>query len=501
MNKQVKFGAVLSYILILLNATYGIFLTPFIVGQLGNSSYGVYKTISSLTASFMVLDSGVGATIMRYVAKYRADKEEDKIPNFLFMSSVQVMGICGLIIAITFSAFFALDGIYGATFTAAELQEAKSLYIFLALGMLAHILENFINGIISGYNRFVFANGSRVIRFFIRILSIIFFLSLFKSAITLVVTDLVVTLAFILVEVIYLCKKIGVRIKFSHWDGFLFKESLIYVLLLLLDSLINQAYGNVSNVMIGAMISSAAVTIYSMAVMIFNMYMGLSTAISGVMLPTVTMSLKNDDEKYTNTLNLVVKAGRIQFLLLGAIAVGFAILGIPFIDIWLGEGYYDVYILTCILIFPTLLELCINVCLSILRAKNKMVFKTVLSAATAVLNLIITVALMPHIKYFAAAIGTAFSLLLGSVIIMGIYYYKQFKINVLTLYRRIFKGIIWCILLSGAVSYFVATLFDSSIYKLMFGGGSFCVVYTTTLLLFGLNKQEKNTIKIGRSKS
>lgn len=123
-----------------------------------------------------------------------------------------------------------------------------------------------------------------------------------------------------------------------------------------------------------------------------------------------------------------------------------------------------------------------------------MVFKTVMSAATAAINLIITLLAMPYVGYFAAAIGTAFSWLLGSVIIMGIYYYKEFRINVLKLYGRIFKGITGCILLSGAVTYFVAMLFDSSIYKLIFGIGSFCVVYVVALLLFGLNRQEKNII-------
>jgi len=73
-KSQVSLGAVLSYILIILNATYGLFLTPFIIGQIGDASYGVYKTISAFTSSLMVLDLGLGGTMMRYIAKYRADK-------------------------------------------------------------------------------------------------------------------------------------------------------------------------------------------------------------------------------------------------------------------------------------------------------------------------------------------------------------------------------------------------------------------------------------------
>ena len=503
MNKQIKIGAIISYVLIILNATYGLFLTPFMIGQLGESSYGVYKTISSLTASFMVLDSGVGAGIMRYVAKYRADKEEEKIPNFLFMSGVQVSIICSAILILTVSAYFMLDSIYGASLTVAELAEAKILYIFLAIVMVAHMVEHYINGIITGYNRFIFANGSRVIRLILRILAIILFVSIFKSSVALVVIDLCITVTFILIETLYLSKKIGVKIKYTHWDSAVFKESFVYVMLMFFGTLTAQVNGNITNVLTGAFIGSAAVTVYSVAMLIYNMYMNLSTAISGVMLPTVTMTLKNDDEKYTNTLGLVVQTGRIQFLLLGAVAIGFVILGMPFINVWLGDGYGDVYILTIILLFPALLELCINVCLSILRAKNKIGFRTLVIAISAVINLVFIIIAMPYIGYFAAAIGTAFSFLFGSVIIMGVYYYKEFKINILKLYRRIFKGIIWCILLSGAVTYFAAMLFDSSMYKLIFGVVVFCATYAITLLLFGLNKNEKNIIlsKIRRKKN
>lgn len=502
MNKQVKLGAIISYILIFLNATYGLFLTPFILGQLGESSYGVYKTISSLTASFMVLDSGIGSTIMRYVAKFRADKKENEIPNFLFMGLCQTAAICSLMIVLATVAFFFLDNIYGSSLSEAEISEAKILYVFLALGMVAHMIENFINGIISGYNRFIFANGNRVIRLLIRIAAIVIFLALFKNSLVLVTVDLVSTLAFILVELIYLKRKLSVRIKFSRWDNLLFKESLVYIILMFLGTLVDQVNGNISNILVGAFVGAAAVTVYSMAVLIFNMYMNLSTAISGVMLPTVTMSLSNDDEKYTKTLGIVVNVGRIQFLLLGAVACGFLILGIPFIEVWLGTGYTDVFYLTLILLFPALFELCINVCLSILRAKNMIGFRTVVVAISAVINLISIIIFLPYVGYYAAAIGTAGSFLIGSVVIMGIYYYKKLRINVLSLYRRIFKGIWLCIILSGVGAFFASKLFSTSIYKLIFGIVIFCAIYATTLLLFGLNKNEKNTIfsKLRRKK-
>ena len=493
-NKQVKYGAVISYLLIILNATYGLFLVPYIIGQIGEAPYGVYKTVSAFTTSLMVLDLGLGGTMMRYVAKYRADKEDDKIPNFVFMGWMQA-GIIGAVVAIvTAVLYFFLDVIYKNGLTPDELVTAKHLYIFLAAGIVVHIFENLLNGIISGYNKFIFANGIKTIRLIVRILASIVFIAVFKSAMTLVIIDLVCTLLFLVAEIAYVLFVLKLKARFTHWDRSAFAESFKYTILMFLTSIVAQANSNFSSISIGAILNSAAVTVYSMALLIFGMFEQLSTAISGVMLPTVTESLRIDDEKYTKTTSIVVDAGRIQFLLLGAVLGGFIALGKPFVNVWLGEGYGDVYYLVLILLGPALLELCVNVCLSILRAKNILGFRTTVIILSTVVNLLITIFAMKYIGYYSAAVGTACSFFFGSVVTMGIYYYKKLGINILKLYGRIFSRIWICLILSSVAAYGATLLFEISMMKLICGFMAFCVVYAVTLLLFGLNKKEKTVI-------
>ena len=134
--KQVKIGVLLSYLLIIINTLYGLFMTPFFIGQLGEAEYGVYKTISSFSASLMVLDLGMGSTVMRYISKYRASKEEEKIPNFMAMMLVQAAVLCGVVGLVSVGCFFALDPMYSATFTAAEIVKAKQLFVLFIISML-----------------------------------------------------------------------------------------------------------------------------------------------------------------------------------------------------------------------------------------------------------------------------------------------------------------------------------------------------------------------------
>ncbi len=502
-GSQVRGGAVLAYILIILNATYGLFLTPFIIGQIGDAAYGVYKTISSFTASFMVLDLGLGGTMMRYIAKYRSDDQHEKTSNFIAMGFIQASVIGGVIAVVSTIMYFFVDDIYSGGLTIAEIAVAKKIYVVLALCLVIHVFENLLNGIISGYNKFVFANGIKVLRLIARVMLVVVFLGMFENPLTLAVIDLAITSGFVFVEIAFIIFKLKVTVKLVKWDRAVFSESFVYTLLMFLSLLVAQANTNFSNIIIGSVVSSAAVTIYSMALMIFGIYEQLSTAISGVVLPTVVECLKKDDEKYTNTVNFVVKMGRVQFLMLGAALAGFLVLGKQFVGLWLGEGYSDVYYLTLIMIGPALLELCINVCLSILRAKNMLGFRTLVISVMAGVNLLLSLLLVKRFGYYVCAISSSLCYCIGSVLVMGIYYYRKFRINLFVLYKRIFGKIWICIVLSALAALAMSVLFDG--YVLQFAGGvaAFVLIYGVTLLAFGLNKEEKKVIfsKVRRNKN
>ncbi|MBQ8291229.1 MAG: oligosaccharide flippase family protein [Clostridia bacterium] len=494
-KSEVKNGAILSYILILLNACYGLFLTPFILGRIGEADYGVYKTVAALSSSLMVLDLGLGGTLMRYIARFKADGEEEKIANYVAMSLIQAAILAAAVLFIVVGVYFFIDILYADGLTVAEIAKAKKLYIVLGIGIVAHIFENVMNGVISGYNKFTFANGLKLLRLMIRIILTIGLLFVFNNSMTLVVIDVVLIFGLLITEWFYVCFALKLKVRFKVWENKLFKESFKYTLLLFITAIAAQINGNLDNVVIGAIKGSEAVAVYSMGLLIFSMFEQLSTAISSVMLPTVTNTLKNDDEKYTQTQELIVQAGRVQFALLGAVFIGFLILGKSFVSIWLGEGYEDVYIIGLILMAPSLLELCVNVCLSVLRANNNLGFRTYNLLATTVLNAIITIVGTYFWSYYAAAIGTGVSFLLGSVIIMNVYYNKKYGFRMGLVYAQIFKGIFPCLLISGISGWLAIYFFASNLVKLLVGVTVFLLVYGLTLCLFGLNKKEKSCLK------
>jgi hypothetical protein len=110
---------------------------------------------------------------------------------------------------------------------------------------------------------------------------------------------------------------------------------------------------------------------------------------------------------------------------------------------------------------------------------------------------------MKHIGYYSAAIGTACSFFFGSVITMGIYYYKKLGVNMFKVYGQIFDRIWVCLILSGMVSYMAAAMINTFAAKFAAGFFAFCFTYAAVLLLFGLNENEKAMVlsKIRRRKN
>ena len=283
-KKQVKFGAILSYALIVLNFLYGMIITPYILKSLGSSEYGVYKTIASFSNSLMVLDFGISTTVMRYVAKYKAEKDNKSIENFAAMSIIQVAVICIVIVIASAVMYIFIEPTYKASMSAEQIVMAEKIFIILSVTLCAKILENVLFGLISGYNRFVFANGAKTLLIASRAVLLVMLLNFWKSAYIITFIDLFITVVMILLQLIYIRKNLNLNIKLYKWENSVFIESFKYTALMFLQSIVIQINGNLDNIVIGAVVSPDAVAVYSFGIMMFGMYESLATSFSNLML-------------------------------------------------------------------------------------------------------------------------------------------------------------------------------------------------------------------------
>ena len=110
-SKQIKIGAVISYVSILINIASGLIYTPWMVAQIGKGDYGLYTLSQSIIGMF-IMDFGIGSAITVFLSKIIAEKDEQKLNNFL-STVYKLYFIIDAVICVIFIVMFTLiDSIY-----------------------------------------------------------------------------------------------------------------------------------------------------------------------------------------------------------------------------------------------------------------------------------------------------------------------------------------------------------------------------------------------------
>ena len=91
---QLKAGAALNYVVIVLNIAVGLLYTPYMLRMMGQSEYGLYSLVASVIAYPTILDLGLGNAIVRYTAKYRAEgKTKEQYEMFGMFLVLSIFGL------------------------------------------------------------------------------------------------------------------------------------------------------------------------------------------------------------------------------------------------------------------------------------------------------------------------------------------------------------------------------------------------------------------------
>ena len=73
----------MSWFALGINILVGIFLSPFILHRLGDSAFGIWVLIFSLTGYYGIFDFGIRSSIVRYVSKYTATHDVEEVSGLI----------------------------------------------------------------------------------------------------------------------------------------------------------------------------------------------------------------------------------------------------------------------------------------------------------------------------------------------------------------------------------------------------------------------------------
>lgn len=435
MNER-KIGILLSYANILLHAVLGFIYVPILLHYIGKSEYGLYQLMGSLIAYFSIMDFGLSATVIRFYTKYKALKDHRGMENILAVS-LRCYGLVMVVVLLIGGVCYCfLGNAFGNSMTAAEVGEAKQIFLLLLLNIIITLGTMVFRSVINAHEKFLFLKGMETIQLVLQPVLVVLLLMQQPSAFSVALVQTGLNLVLSLARMYYCFHTLHVTIRFHYWNRELFQEFRHLALSVFAVTVIDQVFWKTNQIILGVISGTDAVAVYSISSLIYMNYMALSIAISGVYLPHVTEMIARK-EPVSHLSMLFIKIGRWQYYLLGLVATGFIIFGREFIHMWAGDGFEEAYGITLLIILPFTIDLIQNIGNSILQAKNCYDFRAKVLFVSGVFSLGFAIPLGIRFGGTGCAFATGLSMLLGNGLVMNWFYARRIHLAIGEFWRQI----------------------------------------------------------------
>lgn len=492
-----KSAAIFSYIALALNSLSSILLTPFLLKELGVDEYGLYQMVYSVGHYILILDLGIGTVMVRYISEYRARNDFEGMKRFAGMIAILTFIICAVVAIVGVVINLNLENIF-TNLSTEDYQKSHIMFNLMVYQFVITIVDHYIHGAISAHERFVYSKIISILKVILVFGLTVLFVLLGFGAVGIVIANAIVITALTICNALYAFKVLGFKVKFTKWSKAVMMPAFGLMLAMLLQSVVGNVNSSVDKTILGIMCTPADVTVYSIAATIITLFNTIPSVISGLFQPQVTrMVVKGTNG--TKLTDLVIRVGRWQFILCGAFLAGLILFGMDFLHLWVGhrmtEANMRFSLLIMLMILPfNMVPLIQTVCISILNAYDKRIYRSLILAGMCALHIIITVFTIKLWGPIGSPLGTAISYFIGYVVILNLYYSKVLKLEIGRMFREIFKRSWLCILISILCCLPLLFLQLSSWAGFVIKGFIFVLLLFLFLYIWGFNNEEKNIV-------
>jgi O-antigen/teichoic acid export membrane protein len=381
------------------------FLSPFIVRHLGNSAYGVWVLLVSMTGYLGFLDLGIRGAVTRYVAKFHSQGDHER-------SSWTVSSACGLFlsagaIAVVAAFIFSVFAVPHFKIPPAYLKAAQLVVLLAGLNVAISLISGVFGGVIVGLQRFDLLSSIAIGGIGLRAMAILIALGNGKGLVTLALIQLGGTLCELLLGLavarkLYPELRIGIgNVRRDH-VALVFSFG-FYAFLLHLS---NYFIFFTDALVIGAFVSVSMVTFFAIGGNLANYGRDLVGGFSRTMTP---LASKLEVEAGREGLqHAILKQARYCALAMWPIFITLIFRGSSFIGLWMGSSYAELsghvlWILSVPWFVGTGTSVVASAMLGISQHKRVVPF----ALAEGLGNLLLSIALVKSMGILGVAWGTA----------------------------------------------------------------------------------------------
>ena len=490
-NRQLKYGALVSYIAIFINTFIALIYLPWMARKLGQSDYALY-TLAFSFVNFFLVDFGLSAAVSRFAAKYRAEHEEEKA-NILIGTITKMYLAIDFIIAIVFIVvFFFIDSIYKGL-TPQEIAAFKPLYLLMAGYSLISLPFMSLNGILTAYEKFIQLKLCDLFQKLFTVFLIILAIRTGHGVFEAIAANVIGGLISLAVKLMIVRRDTPVRAEFRTRDPEIFHGVITFSVWTAVVSICQRFIFNLAPTILGMVSNSTEIAIFAPANALEGYFYMFAAAVNGLFLARISRYIADNREDKIYT--LMVNVGRYQLAVMGLIFIGFVCVGSDFMHCWMGAEYEGAAACAVLIFVPDLLLFTQQIANDTVIAKNEVRQYAFSSIGMAVICVLLSFPLSSRFGAFGASLAIAVSYMF-TFVYMNVVYKKRLGLNIWQFFRECYGSFV--------IPYLITFAGAKLLLPFIRRGGwiglglkalVITVIYCLLVWLFALNRNEKQMIR------
>jgi len=426
-KKQILKNVGSSWSALAINVIVGIFLSPFIVHHLGDAAFGIWVLIFSITGYYGLFDLGIRSSIIRYVSKYTATDDREKLAQFVNTALFTYTGIGVVCMAVTallsspVEHFFKIPPEMHSQTRLLLLMVGTSVSLGFPLGVFGGMLE--------GLQRFYILNWTSIGATLMRAALIVYFLNRGHGLLTVALVTVLLPIFSSVLRGIIVFRYCPVRLGLQYVNRDSFRHMANYGGTTFLVLVAVRLRFRTDELVLGTMMSTIAVTWFNFGARIVDYANEFVSSLAQVFVP---MSSQSEAVGNLDRVRKIYIAGNraCAFLILPITAI-LILFGKHVIRIWVGARYVPhSYPVLVVMIIPFALMLSQAASSRILFGLGKHQTMAAVTVIEGVANLILSIALVRPLGIVGDALGTAIPLSFTCLVFLPRHMKKQIGVPV-----------------------------------------------------------------------
>ena len=468
-----------TWICLLVHALVSFFLSPLVLHRLGDAAFGVWVLIFSLTGYFGLLDFGIRSSIVRFVADAAAKRDEDQLQRLFATSLCFYSGVAIAVLALTGVAYCYIPALF--KIPAPLLLPARILLLLVGISVALTFPLSVSAGVLEGLQKFARVQITQCVFTVLRGAGVAVALIRGGGLLSVGLITVGANVGGYVLLAWMAHRRIRLTASINLVDWRILRKMVGHGAFAFIIIIAEKLRFQSDALVIGAFLSATAIVGYAIAARLVEYSTYAIRSMAQIFTPMASQFHATGDQQQ---LRRVLLAGnRACALIVFPLVTAFVLLGRSIIEVWVGQRYVSAYAVLVLLMVPRGLYLAQSASTRVLLGTGRHQTLAWVLLLEGVLNIVLSLALLPRFGIVGVAVGTAIPLACTSLIFLPWHASRRLNVSQTAFINSTFLAPIGFCIPLVVMLWYVKAAFPAHTYPALIG--ELCVgaiVYAATLV-------------------